>query len=302
METASSQTTTPQVGTLFQGFWSGRDLSLINRACLRSFIAAGHTFDLYSYDTLSVPDGVSLRNAAEIVPRSELFLFDNPNTGRPDVAPFADYFRLRLLANRGGWYCDVDTVCLSSTVPTRGRIWAQAAPEFERGTIGNGEIHFDVDDPLCRVLLERAEAARDRIERRETLGPVLFSSVIAERGLPRASGASTPVLYPIRWVEVFKLWLPEFLEEVERRLAGAWFLPVYQSFPQYLQLDETLLPPDGSYLRNLISTFASDPGGPAHDPRAIREATRRWLIANNGWAIPWLYSISGPQSLAKLIG
>ncbi len=55
-----------------------------------------------------MPDGVTLRDASEILPRS--FLSREGIKGRH--ALLSDYFRFRLLLDRGGWWVDLDVVCL----------------------------------------------------------------------------------------------------------------------------------------------------------------------------------------------
>jgi hypothetical protein len=81
----------------------------MERLSVRSFLAHGHEFDLYAYGPIrGVPAGVRLRDAAEILPRDRIFLY----RGRPSYAGFANYFRYRLLLERGGWWVDLDAVCL----------------------------------------------------------------------------------------------------------------------------------------------------------------------------------------------
>lgn len=90
-------------------FWHGTPLSRIERLCLASFVANGHPVDLYVYDEpAGVPAGVRLRDAGEILPREALFV--HRRTG--SVGLFADWFRYRLLFERGGIWVDADVVCL----------------------------------------------------------------------------------------------------------------------------------------------------------------------------------------------
>jgi hypothetical protein len=283
-----------------QGFWSGPPLSALNRACLSSFVDSGHEFVLFSYDAIDVPAGVTVRDASEIVPRAELFHYRNDITRTQDIAPFADYFRWTLLAGEGGWYCDVDTVCLSSELPLGPRVWARQCPELDPNSVSNGQLHFAPGDPVAQRLLARCRAELGSIERRESLGPMLISSVLAELGLPRDMGATADTFYPIRWIEIFKLWLPEYRNEVYERVEGATFLPVYQSFPKYLGLDAGRGPPDGSYLADIVATFAPEQGGEAYRADEVRDATRRWFEAEGGWATKWLSSIRGPAVLREL--
>jgi hypothetical protein len=292
-----------------QGFWSGPPLPPVSWACLRSFLAAGHRFTLYSYDPLPVPQGIVVKDACEILPRSSIFYFQNRLTQRSDIAPFADYFRLKLLAEQGGWYCDVDTVCLSSKLPIGARIWARQAPEHDASSVSNGQLYFEPGDPLVIELLRRCESKLSlwskllfsRIKNRNSLGPDLISSVLAEWGLPLDMCATTQTFYPIRWVEIFKLWLPEFIEEVEERLIGAVFLPLYQSFPLHLGLDPYKLPPKGSYLATLLDKFSPELGGARHTAAEVRVATRKWFKSQGPSEERWLNSIRDPNVLDKLL-
>ena len=95
---------------IVQGLWVGGRLSTLERLCLRSFCAHGHEFHLYHYDALeNVPqvDGLRLISAEEILPRKAVYLH---RSGRHSW--FADHFRWELLRQRGGWWVDMDMVCL----------------------------------------------------------------------------------------------------------------------------------------------------------------------------------------------
>jgi hypothetical protein len=50
-------------------FWSGGELSFIERLCLASMLEFGHDVDVYSYDpSLKLPPGVTLMPAEDILP------------------------------------------------------------------------------------------------------------------------------------------------------------------------------------------------------------------------------------------
>jgi len=120
--------------TTFNAFWFGKPFNAFHWACIRSFTTRDHDYRLYVYDAMEVPDGVTLMDAKEILPRKELFAIKNPVTGSPDVGPFSDLFRYKLLLDRGGWYVDVDTICLADAYPrnrsckasARGKLFALA--------------------------------------------------------------------------------------------------------------------------------------------------------------------------------
>ena len=92
-----------------QMFWYGAPLSRLERLSVASFLANGHAVDLYAYDDIgAVPHGARMLDAARILPRDALFR--HRRTG--SVGLFSDWFRYRLLFERGGIWADCDMVCL----------------------------------------------------------------------------------------------------------------------------------------------------------------------------------------------
>jgi len=90
-------------------FWHGAPLSRMERLSMVSFLTHGHPLDLYVYEEPgAVPAGVRLRDAQQLLSRS--LIFHDRHTG--SLAPFADWFRYRLLLERGGLWADADVVCL----------------------------------------------------------------------------------------------------------------------------------------------------------------------------------------------
>lgn len=277
---------------IVQGFWHGDPLTPLHWACLRSFLICGLSFDLYSYQRLSVPAGVRLCDAAQVIPQDQLFMFRNAFTGSPDVAPFADYFRLKLLVQRGGWWCDVDTIAQRGHLPRGDRVWARQAPEYRPDSISNGQIRFAASDPVLARLIDEAERELPRLATRESLGPELFTRVIGDLGLPRDMNATADEFYPLRYVEIFKLWLPEFREEVERRTSAAIFVPLYQSYPLRIGLTPDKGPPRGSYLDGFVRKHAHDMSWVPRDAAEFRGAVRRWLVAHRDSALMRLKTLS----------
>lgn len=94
-----------------QTLWVGDRLSPLERISLRSFLAHGHTVDLYAYGEIAgVPSGVNLRDAAEILPASRIFKYRDHDS----YSGFSNFFRYKLLLERGGYWVDSDVVCLKS--------------------------------------------------------------------------------------------------------------------------------------------------------------------------------------------
>jgi Glycosyltransferase sugar-binding region containing DXD motif len=92
-----------------QSLWIGRELSAMERLSISSFLANGHQYHLYVYgEMVNAPPGTVLKAAAEILPESMIFQYKR----HPSHAGFSNFFRYRLLLQKGGWWADTDVVCL----------------------------------------------------------------------------------------------------------------------------------------------------------------------------------------------
>jgi hypothetical protein len=81
----------------------------MERLSISSFLRHGHEFHLYVYGPIDgVPRGTVVRDGNEILPSSRIFMYSE----QPTYAGFSNYFRYKLLLEQGGWWVDLDTVCL----------------------------------------------------------------------------------------------------------------------------------------------------------------------------------------------
>ncbi len=135
---------------VIQMFWHGPPLSRVERLSLASFVRNGHPVHLYAYDEIAgVPSGVTLRDAAEILPRTAIFRHRRTQS----LAPFADWFRYRLLFERGGIWADTDMVCLQAFEYAQPRLFAWQDETF----INNAVIGLRAGDPLASWMAESCE-------------------------------------------------------------------------------------------------------------------------------------------------
>src|SRR5277367_3549628 len=92
-----------------QSLWIGRKLSAMERLSIASFLTSGHEYHLYVYEEVeNAPDGTVLEAANEILPESRIFQYSK----YPSYAGFSNFFRYKLLLEKGGWWVDTDVVCL----------------------------------------------------------------------------------------------------------------------------------------------------------------------------------------------
>src|ERR1043165_6467761 len=145
--------------------------------CLRSFIDHGHTFELYTFEAdLRVPVGVTVRDAAELLGQEQFFVYED-GLGKGSPSAFANLFRYKLLAERGGWWVDTDVLCLSGDIPAFAEFFAA-----EDDTVINVAIlFFQPYHPLMIRCLEEATRMGRAVRWGDT-GPFLFTRLIHEFG------------------------------------------------------------------------------------------------------------------------
>lgn len=286
------------MSSVFRSFWHGAPLTPIHWACLNSFHQRGHRFELFSYESVNAPAHVTMLDARDILPDSDLIEYINPSTGRRDFAPFADLFRMKMLSIMGGWWCDLDTFCRADHYPEDDNVWSLEQPAEYPGWVGTGQIRFPAGDPFLEQVITKCRERSLIFKKREELGPVLFSEMIAAAGKPLQINGSHETFYPMKCIEIWKLWLPEFFDEVARKTAAALFLPLYQSFPLSLGIDLARRPPEGSFLEHLCQSSNPEGNyGAAYSPDEIRSRVRSFFTKYPG-AFTELTSVSGPYSSA----
>lgn len=130
-----------------QMFWHGPALTRIERLCMQSFLDHGHPVHLYGYEPPeNAPGGVQILDAEEILSRKSLFR--HPKTG--SMAIFADWFRYRVLHEKGGIWADTDVVCLRPIDYPRQELFAWQDPEV----INNAIIGLPVGHDLASIMAE----------------------------------------------------------------------------------------------------------------------------------------------------
>jgi hypothetical protein len=287
---------------LFNAFWHGPPLSPMHWACLASFIDFGHQVDLYAYDPLQAPTGVNVRDASEILPIDKLFFFDNPNLQSPDLGPFSDLFRFKLLFDRGGWWIDGDVLCNRSDFPECSYAWANEFHELEgtKPNLGTSQIKFPRGDLIVKQLYNECSALIPLMKRREEIGPDLITSVIKQHAIPPGHFGSAATFYPIQWIESFKLWLPEFRQEVVEKMQPAFFVACWASLLSYIGIDLNRRPPIGSYMEEILRRLAPNMSSlPAYSSDEIIPLVRSWLLKHQ-WAQQELRSRTTSSAMALL--
>lgn len=94
---------------VIQGLWIGSELSVMEQLSIASFLQNGHEYHLYVYDEVkNIPAGTVIKQGSEILPASRIFQYKH----QASYAGFANFFRYKLLLERGGWWVDTDVICI----------------------------------------------------------------------------------------------------------------------------------------------------------------------------------------------
>jgi mannosyltransferase OCH1-like enzyme len=172
---------------IIQGLWIGERLSTMGVLSIRSFQAHGAEYHLYTYDDLpNVPEGVVLKDAAKILPQERLPSIQQGPRNETWAAA-SDVFRYHLLHQRGGWWCDLDVICLKPFDFDREPLFCseKASDWYRPWGINTCVIRTAVNSPVMAECIRRARAIRqDKIEW-GALGPALLSSVVFRYWAPR---------------------------------------------------------------------------------------------------------------------
>lgn len=236
-------------------FWVGPPLSAYEILSLRSFLGTGARVILYAYDkSLAVPDGVELRDAAEVLP---LDILNRYNSGNAKAwARHSDLFRYVMLEKFGGWYADLDIVCLVDALP-QGEMYFGRADEAR---IFAGLLKFPKGAAVLKDLVVEAQRLLPQAgtmtedKARAMIGTPLLSRMLQQHGLDRLA-APTPDAYAIPFNEALAFFDPEQCETLRTRLEGCTFTHLWNGAWAALRIPRDYGPPRGSLLDVLFTRF-----------------------------------------------
>ncbi|WP_293928011.1 glycosyltransferase [Sphingobacterium sp. UBA6320] len=160
-----------------QSLWIGNNLSNNETLCLKSYLAHNKNFYLYTYEQIqNVPTGVTILDANSIIKESEVF-----KDSAGSYASFADWFRAKMLYINGGWWVDMDSVCLQKFDFTQDYcISSERSRISGQQNINNGFLKFPAGDKVIERLLLNIERriSENEIIEWGTLGIFLFNRII----------------------------------------------------------------------------------------------------------------------------
>jgi mannosyltransferase OCH1-like enzyme len=158
-------------------FWAYGGLSKMEKISVNSFIKNGFDLNIWTYGINEINmEGVSIRDAREIIPESLVFL-----NQAGSYAGFSDLFRYSVLCSQGGLWADTDIVALkpANTLPKKPFLVTERAPEND--LFINGNIIFN-PFPKYGNLIDLARVYAERFPKSEItwseIGPAFLTAII----------------------------------------------------------------------------------------------------------------------------
>ena len=92
---------------IVQSLWIGKSLTDMEVYCIKSFLKNGFDFHLYTYEPVKrIPKGTKIKDGNKIISKNKIFQLKNT------FLPFSDIWRYKLLYIKGGYWVDMDMICM----------------------------------------------------------------------------------------------------------------------------------------------------------------------------------------------
>jgi hypothetical protein len=182
---------------VIRGLWIGAELSVMEYLSIASFLAHGHQYHLFVYSEVkNIPAGAIACDGEEILPASSIFRYRHNGS----YAGFSNSFRYELLWKYGGWWVDLDTICLRPFRFTDDYVIG-SEPVADGGTHPiSGVLKTPSQSPLMQYLTQVCRGKNPDSLRWGETGPRLVADGIRELSLGEYVQGSE-VFCPWGWYE-----------------------------------------------------------------------------------------------------
>jgi hypothetical protein len=257
-----------------RAFWTGPELSPYEELSLKSFVAAGARVLLYSPNgDLRVPDGVELVDVDELL-SGQVHQFTFPDGDR-SPALHSDLFRYVAMQRFGGWYADLDIVCIGKDLP-KSKVYLARESD---GLVNGAVMKFPAQSPVIAAAIEEAWKLLPEtkpgapLSARISIGPSLVTQLVRDYALdhivrPRSSA------YEIGYDEIPAMFDPNLRGELDERTARSDFIHLWNEIWRRVRIPKNYGPPAGSFLDGLFSRFGIQF---AEEARLSAEAVAVWF-------------------------
>ncbi len=190
--------------SVVQSMWIGSRLSVMERLSICSYLQHGHPFHLYTYGHVeNVPAGAVICDGREILPAEEIFCYRR-GYGKGSVSAFSNCFRYKLLLERGGWWSDLDSICMRPLDFDGEHVVGYQRQRQGEHCIASGLMKAPTGSPLMQFCWDTSWQADRATVRWGQIGPKLMDQAV--RQLDVAVQTLEPsVFYPINFWQVWQL-------------------------------------------------------------------------------------------------
>lgn len=258
----------------FATFWTG-SLDALERACLSSFSKNGHHVVLFSYEKQEACPWYESRDASEIMDKKYLNQFIT--NGKPNIAHFADAFRIMMFTKTPYIWIDCDLLMVSPLTfePSKDLL----VRENKKHIIAAILRIADQNIASCALDMIMRQVGRDL--------PWAAPQNIIPKAMKKSHYKGEIKLSshynPIDADEFYKLLLPEFSDECALLCSKAETIHLYNNILQKIGFFKNILPPEGSYLHAKIAPFQTDVGFIGTYPaRSVRAMVEGWHLRFSG--------------------
>ncbi|PTR01273.1 capsular polysaccharide synthesis protein [Mucilaginibacter yixingensis] len=192
--------------SIVQSLWIGGQLSKVEQLCIQSFLDHGHEFHLYAYEDIkNAPARTQVIDASNIMPASSIFRY-KAGWAKGSVSGFADVFRVMMVLKNGGWWVDMDMICLKKLdFKNDFVICSSYEGEYDQ-LVNNCIFKCPQQHPFLQYCLD--EIKKIDLENMDfgLAGPFLFQRAIKNLGLEEQV-SPYQIFNPIAWKNVSELVL-----------------------------------------------------------------------------------------------
>ncbi len=236
-------------------FWMG-NLSIYEIANIESFIDNGFKVNIWTYDMnldfQHLQNKLKIKDASIILDKNLLYRF-NQGKQKSSMSSFSNIFRFELLKKYGGWWFDMDCICI------------KGVEEFKNLTLendfiigrervnytGSSVLFFSDEDLLDRLI----EATWEIINSNNytffwgEIGPDLISEIVLKRNLMNET-LDPSLFYRISADKFYLLFkrFPSTNSIVELNLQNSFIVHTWNEMFKRYFIKKTKLPPTNSYL------------------------------------------------------
>jgi hypothetical protein len=211
-----------------QLLWIEGKLSKVERLCVQSFLDHGFEVHLYHYGPLEdVPKRAILKNGRDILGQEQILHSDSVK-GKGFLG-FSNRFRYHLLCQKGGWWFDMDSVCLRPFGPPNDLTIASSWEGQWGNCANNNTLWCSPGD--ARMLLIRDEADRVLREGDMSIGVSGFKLVqrMVKENNWQSNVAESYVFAPYHW-RVLQLMLPQTFKDCVKNMLRAMRHRIWQCY------------------------------------------------------------------------